>query len=667
MWLRQLASDDEQVRQEAINNLAGSICHQGWICPATGYAVPYLIELLQEPTIQGKDEILELLADIAAADPLDEQTWRKNAEVPSWEVPAHIPFKDAHLAAEAGIPVYSMLLDAPELRVCMQAANALTSFPERAQELWVILQAAFEHEQHEQARANLILALGRLAEPPPERINFFLEQFQSNQSELCVFAAALVLAQLAKEEAPEAALQMLARVMREAPASLNAYEELACGGGYPWSTAMWSLYYFGPARLHFVLPFLEERLRQPETGDSNYSFDAEFFARLAFFILFEGPPKEGQQPRPAAKLTEQQRHILMLLLEREKLWKYYNFLELLKGFGLPAKREEMAAYLGSRLPSADSAQSRKEQPARPRSPDRFEQYRQRIQAAHPSLHIYQVKGRVQSESGQDDDVITTNGDLLFRFPRRADAVEAMLREIKLLHALQEHLPLPIPNPQYSSEDTSAIGFAFMGYPMLPGKPLSKELLESVDGEQKVQALADLLASFLYALHHLPVDQFAQLAPPDVQQRPTWKALYERVREALFPSMEKGLRKQIEARFEKYLGNVHNFLLSPALIHSNFSPETIIYHAKPQTISGIIDFSRACLGDPARDFAGLLGPKGYGESFVRRFEPAYPELPSLLERARFYAEALSLEGQIRRLMDRSGQAIGRMTFFPQKQG
>ena len=40
MWLRQLVAPDERIRHNAMSHLNGSICHQGWICPATGYAVP---------------------------------------------------------------------------------------------------------------------------------------------------------------------------------------------------------------------------------------------------------------------------------------------------------------------------------------------------------------------------------------------------------------------------------------------------------------------------------------------------------------------------------------------------------------------------------------------------------------------------------------------------
>jgi hypothetical protein len=48
VWLRQLTSDDEQVRQQAMGKLGSSIYHQGSLYPATAYAVPYLIALLQE-------------------------------------------------------------------------------------------------------------------------------------------------------------------------------------------------------------------------------------------------------------------------------------------------------------------------------------------------------------------------------------------------------------------------------------------------------------------------------------------------------------------------------------------------------------------------------------------------------------------------------------------
>lgn len=75
VWLRQLTSDDEQVRQRAMDRLGASLHHQGGIYPATAYAVPYLIALLEKPAMQGKDEILGWLAVFYRASPLDENMW----------------------------------------------------------------------------------------------------------------------------------------------------------------------------------------------------------------------------------------------------------------------------------------------------------------------------------------------------------------------------------------------------------------------------------------------------------------------------------------------------------------------------------------------------------------------------------------------------------------
>ena len=264
MWLRQLASDDEHVRHEARRHLGGSICHQGFICHPTAYVVPFLIELLQEQSVRGKDEILDLLTWIAKADPISERPWWLKDPDPLPELPPlPLPLKDAHAAAAAGIPVFSALLDAPELGVRMQAASLLMRFPERAQELWPVLQAAFEREDTEQGRMNLIFALSRIGRWLPEQRAFFVEQFHANQDELRVFAAALALAWMEKAEMPEEVIYLLTRVAMEAPASLDVYEEFPCSYGYAWRAALNALCNLGSARLQFLAPLLEERLASP--------------------------------------------------------------------------------------------------------------------------------------------------------------------------------------------------------------------------------------------------------------------------------------------------------------------------------------------------------------------------------------------------------------------
>lgn len=63
--IRQLASPDAEVRDETYYELHGNIWHQGTVYEATGYAVPFLIELLEVPEVEDKNQLLYLLEAIA--------------------------------------------------------------------------------------------------------------------------------------------------------------------------------------------------------------------------------------------------------------------------------------------------------------------------------------------------------------------------------------------------------------------------------------------------------------------------------------------------------------------------------------------------------------------------------------------------------------------------
>lgn len=682
MWLRQLASDDEQVRHQANNDLFGSICHQGWNCRPTAYVVPYLIELLQEPSVGGKDEILDGLTWIAKADPLTEvPRWRRNRPIPQPNPPPPLPLKDAHAAAAVGIPVYSALLDAPELSVRMQAASLLIRFPERARELWPVLLAAFEREETEPGRVNLAFALSELGSRLPEQRGFLLEQFQTSKNELIVFAAALGLARLEKTETPEDVVQFLAHVAIKAPASLDVYGELPCGvrPSLFESDAVDALCNLGSARLQFLAPLLEEQLISTPREEWTYRWESQ--GMLLLFIVFGEeieaalrPPIEevlsqreqqdttwllcflifgekletNQPPRPATALTEGQHAALMVLLHQDEVWRSGGLGSLLKAYGLPWRREELAAYLGQEPPPPLWRPPPRRQPAGPQPPDLTMLARARIRELYPKLSGG-WQGCMPSEVSPEEYILSLNHKMYFRFPMQVAAIEKLEREMALLRLMREHhLPLPILTPEYSSWDVREVGQVFVGYVLPPGKKLYKEMLESIDDKETVQRLIDELASFLSALHHIPIADLVQLLPHEITTQAALESLYTRVREELFSEMSPERQVQITERFEAFLDTPENFDVVPTLILGAFGPETIFYHAKTRRISGITGFSHAGLGDPARDIGGLLGPRGYGEAFIQRFILRYPEAAALLERARFYAEIHALEGQLRRV-------------------
>jgi aminoglycoside 2''-phosphotransferase len=81
---------------------------------------------------------------------------------------------------------------------------------------------------------------------------------------------------------------------------------------------------------------------------------------------------------------------------------------------------------------------------------------------------------------------------------------------------------------------------------------------------------------------------------------------------------------------------------PVLRHGDFGPSNILFDAASRTISGIIDFGSAGLGDPALDVAGVMGPFGYGEAFVRSIADFYPAVETFLDRARFYVGTFAVQ-------------------------
>jgi len=151
-----------------------------------------------------------------------------------------------------------------------------------------------------------------------------------------------------------------------------------------------------------------------------------------------------------------------------------------------------------------------------------------------------------------------------------------------------------------------------------------------------------LATFLRQLHTVPVKEAIPLTLPSYNGHAAWVDMYARLQEKVFPHMRPDARQWATHHFETFLDDASRLELEPVLIHGDFGPSNILYNADAQTISGIIDFGSAGWGDPAADFASLIGPFGYGESFLRRFYDIYPEIEAVMERAKFYVGTFALQ-------------------------
>lgn len=663
MWLRQLTAQDKDIRYDALNSLGASLCHQGWICPATGYAVPFLIELAREPQTPERDAILELLAEIAQADPLDDKPWRRNPRVPIWEVPPEIPFKDAQAEVAAGRDLYIALLDdrSPEIR--MQAAHALASLPNNpeapatTEALRDLLRARFDEEDDERVRANLVAALGRSHWPQgADEMRWFRSLLAPEMGALLRFCAALRLAELQKEAAPRAALTILIEALKQQPEALRPIEQLPCIQALPRVVARFALYEFGPERLFTLVPWLKETIAHPT---DPWGYVESLYADLLLFIVFYGRPRDPAQPRSATRLTTEQTSALKHLLTCAEVWRHGNFTSLLDAYGLPSEREKLAAYLGEAIPEAPAP--RRSQAFHNPHSERLKGYRATLQERYPQISVRVLNGAWRSggEDALDDDVFTVNSELVFRFPRRPDALAALAREARLLRALQGRLPLPVPDPSYSHLDMLEVGQAFMGCPLFKGKPLHKELLESLPNEAYA-GVAEALGAFLRALHAVPLAELESLDLPLPHTQEKWEARITRVREKYAPRLPEPRRKLADQILTLYESDPHFLDFTPSLIHGALEPQAIIYNARAQAISGIIGFSHASIGDPAYDLACLLGSRGYGAEFAKRFIPAYPALAGMFKRAVFYVWMRFFES---RMEPRQEQLPGHGVIFP----
>jgi aminoglycoside 2''-phosphotransferase len=259
----------------------------------------------------------------------------------------------------------------------------------------------------------------------------------------------------------------------------------------------------------------------------------------------------------------------------------------------------------------------------------------RIRAVYPRIDIHSAK---LDQSGQNNDILLINGDIIFRFPRYRIALDSIQAEAAVLETIKGRVPLPVPELEYLSLDGLAGGEVFTGYARLPGVPFLRDVYAAIGDEPVRKRLAEQLAGFLKALHSTPLDQIAiKLSHSDT--RAECEDIFERMRVKLFPHMRPDARQWAADHYESFLTNPANFDYQPVLKHGDFGTTNILFDLQKQDICGIIDFGNAALGDPAYDFAGLLS--SYGERFLTNCARTYPEINNFLPRVRFYLDTFAL--------------------------
>jgi len=178
--LRELLSSNRELRQSALKELFACLVHQGTVSEASALAVPFLFELLAEPSTPERNWLAFLLASIGdgkgylrAHTSLDEQSWRRVLAERGTTLEAELEREDelvrrVRLEVGRGVHLLAPHLNDSQSEIRAAVARAVGHHPTRAAELIPLLKAAETRETAADAKDAIRLSLARLRAAPSE-------------------------------------------------------------------------------------------------------------------------------------------------------------------------------------------------------------------------------------------------------------------------------------------------------------------------------------------------------------------------------------------------------------------------------------------------------------------------------------------------------------------
>ncbi len=204
---------------------------------------------------------------------------------------------------------------------------------------------------------------------------------------------------------------------------------------------------------------------------------------------------------------------------------------------------------------------------------------------------------------------------VLRFPRRTDVIPGLHHERGVLDLVRSRLRVSVPNWQIVTDEMVA-------YPALEGVPagtIDPELGDyvwQIDPNAPPESYIASVARFLVRLHGIDRSEIqnAGFATPSIAE----------VRKTLAENMDQ-TRKLLEvpySRWARWRDWIENDTLWPPesrFIHGDFHPGHTLVNASG-TLSGVIDWTEACMDDPGKDF--VVFHAAFGESVLQNLIDQY---------------------------------------------
>ena len=261
-------------------------------------------------------------------------------------------------------------------------------------------------------------------------------------------------------------------------------------------------------------------------------------------------------------------------------------------------------------------------------------------AIHACFPGVVTDGLTHLGSGWDFDAYLTTDGWVFRFPRRAECAATLDTELRLHELLARVLPpsVAVPAVELTAQPSAAFPHPFAGYRFIRG------VAADAVSPSLLPVTARSIGKALGAIHGVP-ESDARAAgvremPADDPGRQRWldyRFAAAGALRGLDPVVDGALdwlQDHERRRPAEYPGPLR-------LTHDDLSPDHLLVDPETGDLVGILDWSDAVLGDPARDFAPLVGWHGW--SFADEVLRNYPgEIDhGFRERLRFMARVLSV--------------------------
>ena len=218
-----------------------------------------------------------------------------------------------------------------------------------------------------------------------------------------------------------------------------------------------------------------------------------------------------------------------------------------------------------------------------------------LEVARPDLQIRSID---VMDEGWESLVLDVNGELIAKLPRAAWAEEKYRREQRVLEAIAGGIAdIAVPRPQLIDGEPM-----IQIYDKLPGEMLMADVESQVD----LNAIGMQLGRFLKRLHSLDRDVVRRtgLDPAEATRWvERWRRLIAKLDADLLPLLSATARDNARAFFDTEITEELG-VFRAVLTHADVGGWNILVDVPTSSVTALIDWGDAEIGDPAFDFTAV---------------------------------------------------------------